>query len=189
MTLGYGMPYGSTYGGTHVTFDDPVFVSGGDVARVSWTPGSSAPNYEVFLNGEFFARIAGTEIDIPVPPGGEAVVEVIDCPDAVPQPAFNSSFHIGWFLASDSAKYRIEENVSGQWVVRRRFENLGEAYRLWQSRILEDVSTHQFRLIGVGADGNETTLSLSALMVRHPDTPSVSYAYDGGTNKVTVSAA
>jgi len=55
---------------------------------------------------------------------------------------------------------------------------------------LADDTTHYWRVIALDTAGNAgLEHNFTALIVRHPDVPSVSYAYSAVTGKVTLTAA
>lgn len=124
--------------------------------------------------------------------GESFVVEVLDDADLEPATGFPGRIRLGWTPADSTTKeYRVEEYVSAVWTERRRLRHQANVgwYR-FESRFLEDVTTHQFRVIAVGINGNETTLfTKSVLMVRHPDAPvadanlEAKIVYDGATPK------
>lgn len=124
--------------------------------------------------------------------GESLLIEILDDADLEPATGFPGRIRLGWTPADSTTKeYRVEENVATVWTERRRLQHQANVgwYR-FESRFLEDVTTHQFRVIAVGINGNETTLfTKSVLMVRHPDAPVADanlvtkIAYDGATPK------
>ena len=65
----------------------------------------------------------------------------------------------------------------------------------FDTRFLEDVTSHQFRVKGVnedtpknasGDDLDGSTTSVTCLMGRHPDVPDASYSYDKGDGEVDI---
>lgn len=142
------------------------------------------------------ALVAGptdlAEMEFGPEPGEGFVVEVLDDADLEPATGFPGRVRLGWTPAdSTTAEYRVEEYVSGTWTARRRLRHEdGKGWYRFESRYLEDVTSHQFRVIAVGTNGNESTLlTKSVLMVRHPDVPiadadlEASIVYDGATPK------
>ena len=80
--------------------------------------------------------------------------------------------------------------MESEWTERARVRHRETAYMQWMTRWLEDETSHQFRVVPVGTNGNEgTARTLTCLMVRNPTPPDVDYAYSNSTNKVTVSEA
>ena len=97
-----------------------------------------------------------------------------------------------WWASETPAAgyYSIEEYVAGEWVERAKVLDNGAGYFTWQSRWLEDVTTHQFRVVAAGADENQAAaVTVSGFVVRYPDPPDVTYTYDDSTNTVTIAAA
>lgn len=83
---------------------------------------------------------------------------------------------------------RFEEFVSAVWTLRKKVLTDGAGYYDFTSRFLEDETTHQFRAVPVGVNGNEgTPTTLSIFMVRNPDIPDVGFVYNGsGPATVTI---
>ena len=83
----------------------------------------------------------------------------------------------------------MEAHEGGSWVTRATIEDTGAGYYQWESGWLADVTSHEFRVTPVGADGNEgTATGWVVLMVRWPDPPEVGVTYAAGTGKVTIAA-
>ena len=123
-----------------------------------------------------------------VRPGDHPFIEVLDHPDDAPSPAFPGRLLLHWQGVSGAISYRVEELVSAVWTLRATIQDDGAGAYSWQSRWLEDVTTHQFRTSAVDAAGNVgTPVAVTFFLVRHPDAPSVTYAWSAGTTKVTIS--
>lgn len=181
-----------------VTYEAPVQLAP-NLWRVSWSSDLGAPpatGYRVFRNG---VQIGGTvyveSMDFTLDAGESLVVEVLDDPDASPSSAFPSRLTLGWRPVSGAASYRVDEYVASVWTARRVLLEDGSPYYRYETRVLEDVTSHQFRVVPVDEAGNDgTALSFTVLMVRYPDAPwpdaeaASHFAYDDGTNEVTVSA-
>lgn len=118
-------------------------------------------------------------------------IEVLDKACDIPQLAFPGKVTLHWLREGTAVEYRIEELVSAVWTDRGSLFDNGEPSYTWDTRWLEDVTTHQFRVIAIDAAGNEgTATTYSVQMVRHPDPPNVTYAYNGsGTPTVTITEA
>lgn len=177
-----------------VTYTQQVISSTRKRVAVASSLGSPPPDgFRWYRDG---ALIAGptdlAEMDFSVLAGESFVVEVLDDADLEPATGFPGRIRLGWPPADSTTQgYRVEEYVSGSWTERRRLQHQANVgwYR-FESRFLEDVTTHQFRVIAVGINGNETTLfTKSVLLVRHPDAPvadanlETKIAYDGATPK------
>ena len=176
-----------------VTIDPPTDLGDG-VFRVTWsTDQGDGTVFYVYLGGLFAFETQLTEWTFQTPAGGETAalhIEILDeepgyDPEVLPGRAL-----LCWYGVDDVDYYTVEEYVDSSWTERQRIIDRGEGYFRWRSRILEDVTTHQFRVTATGDNGNDSTaLSLTIFMVRVPDKPRVTYAYDDGTRKVTISAA
>ena len=167
-----------------VTYDAPEPV---DLVtmRISWSSDATTPvPFRVYLGGVLISQQDSDDgtgsIDVAIPPGAEPFLEVLDSSTAAPSLAFPGRVTIAWDGVTGAGSYRIEEYVSAAWTARQTITDRGEGAFLWASRWLEDCQTHQFRVVPIGTDENEgTPLSFSFEMVRHPNTPSVSYVLNG----------
>lgn len=164
--------------------------TGPESYRVTYTSSLSEPTYYLYQDGTLVAVTELTSWTFIVPMGESLNVEILDDPDELPQAAFPGRLTLAWEGSDSVEYYRIDEYVSETWTERARIYDTGVLYYSWQTRFLEDVTSHQFRIVPIGMNGNEGALkAFTVLMVRHPTPPSVSYAYDSETAKVTISEA
>ena len=172
-----------------VTMNPPEYLDGYTV-RFSWTSDLTAPTFHLWRNGVRLPDTIQNYITISVDPDEELMIEVLDVAGVLPQPAFSGRFTLCFRAVAGTDYYRIDEYVDGDWSESGRIDETGAMYYSWGSRWLEEGAVHQFRVIAIGVDGNEgAALAFSDLMVRHPDTPRVTYAYSAETSKVTIAAA
>ncbi|MHC4123925.1 MAG: hypothetical protein ACYSSI_10155 [Planctomycetota bacterium] len=169
-----------------VTMQPPIR-TGDRSVLLKYSSDLPTPTFYIYVDGVLVAETAQTEYTIVVSLNENVIVEILDDADAQPMQIFPGKLRVGWFFVEDTDYYRVEEYISSQWVERKRLpENNG--YLTWESRFLEDGQDHTFRVIPVGTNGNDgTEKQFTVLMVRHPDTPDVSYSYSNQTNKVTIS--
>ena len=163
----------------------PIIQVGAGSFLLRFSSDQGDPIFYIYLDGILIAETTATEYTIAIAAGNQAIVEVLDDADAEPTEVFPGNVRLGWFFVDGVDYYRIDEYIAGEWTQRARVTD-NQAYRSWQSRFLEDGGSHQFRVVAIGTDGNEATArEFTVLMVRHPDSPDVSYAYSAGT--VTIS--
>ena len=176
-----------------VTYDKPVRVDEWTFV-LRWTSDRTRPvPFRVFREGVMFAEFDSSdgegEIYITAAPGEYPFVEVLDHADAVSSIAFPGRLTLYWVGVTGAEYYTIEEYVSSVWTARDTVYDNSQGAFSWLTRWLEDVTSHQFRITAVDEAGNDgTPLSFTCVMVRHPDTPSVSMALTG-SRTVTISAA
>lgn len=158
--------------------------------RVEWSSDLSAPTFYVWQDGVLIATTDAGFLDFLVESDEALVVEVLDDANEQPQTAFPGRFTFQWEAVSGTKAYRVEEYLSGVWTARHTLQHVpGQTLYSWRSRHLEDDTTHQFRVIPIGDDGNEgTALAVSRLMVRNPDPPTQSFSFNSGTGGVTCNA-
>ncbi len=161
---------------------------------LEWTSDETTPvPFRVYIDGQevgAFDSADGSGSFVVTAGSGESVfIEVLDKACSVPSIAFSGRMRINWQAVVGASTYRVEEFVAAVWTARQTITDRGEGAFEFVTRFLEDVTTHQFRVIPIDAAGNEgTAISFTSLMVRHPTPPSVSYVYNGaGTPTVTIS--
>lgn len=155
--------------------------------RVSWSSDVEDPTFYVYVDGALYLTTMDTETIVTVDEGEVPIIEVLDDEDAIPTLAWPSRLTLCWYAEPDTGYYQVQEYVDEDWIARGNVSDRGEGYFKWQSRVLEDVTSHQFRIIPVGTNGNEgTARTFVCLMVRHPTPPDVSYAYSDSTHTVSI---
>ena len=164
---------------------------GGSSYIYEWTSDSGDPTFYIYdlAAGVLVTTTKGTSYTVTIEPGESAVLEVRESAYATIPRGYPGRLTLFWYATADTDHYRAEEYSGGQWVLRARILDDGRGHCHWHTRWLEDVTTHQFRVIPVGDNGNEgTAKTWSVLMVRYPDVPDQDFSYDEGTDKVTVAA-
>lgn len=147
----------------------------------------------VGLNGLLARTIESADgsgsIDIACGPEDGPALEVLDHAAQRFAAAFDGRATLAWDRVDDAAYYRIDEN-SGGWTERTRVMQTGDGAYAWKTRRLDDGATGNFRVVPVGRHGQEwPEIEFSFLVVRVPDVPKVTYAYDSGSGNVTIAAA
>ena len=168
-----------------VTINKPIR-SGQNKWTLKYSSDELDPVFYIYINGLLVAQTNQTDYDVPANVGENIIVEIFDDANAIPTEVFAGKIRLGWFSVEDTEYYRIDEYIDDAWVEVKRYPE-NNAYLLFESRFLEDCQVHQFRVTPVGSNGNEgDPKTFSVLVVRHPDTPEVSYEYSSGTAKVTI---
>ncbi len=172
-----------------VTLQAPVYV-GGRSWRLTWSSDLPTPTFYVWQNGILLETTTATSRVFTVDQNSELFVDVFD--DALSTPSFgvNGRITVGWQPVSGAVSYRVKELVGAAWTERMSITSDGRPWYSYQSRFLEDVTTHQFRVYAVSAAGNDSSaVELDVLMVRCPDAPKVTGTYNTTTDKITITAA
>jgi len=159
--------------------------------QLSFASSLADPTFYIWRDGSLIATTtASTYLDM-VPVGACPIYDVFDDAADEPSEVYPAYLHLQWRAVDNADYYRVERHNGSQWVEQVRITDDGRAgYYHWYSPRLEDDTTHQFRVVAVTDDGTESTaLTLSALMVRHPDPVAVSLSYDSQTQKLTISEA
>jgi hypothetical protein len=150
--------------------------------RISWAA-SAGESVDVYVDGVLVLSTSATECILSL--DDSSVVDVV-ASGAVPAEAYPRRITLAWPGAADVAEYRIEEYFGSTWTWRQTIANDGSPYFTWKTRVLEDETIHQFRIIPYDAAGNAGAAEeLSTLMVRIPDVPSVTWSIAEGQHVVT----
>jgi len=156
------------------------------VIEVAWSSDLEDPTFYVYRDGTLIATTKQTRMRFTVAPGEQLMLEVLDT-TAEPTEAFPPHLDLHWRAAADTDHYRIDEYVAAVWTERGRVRDTGRPYYTWRTRALEDVTTHTFRIMPVGTNGNDgSAVTIACMMVRHPDEPTATWLYNSGTRKVTI---
>ena len=160
---------------------------------VEFTSTLSSPTFYVYLDGVLVSKTQRANAVISIEPNIHYVLEVTDSASQTPTVIYPARWWINWQPSPDGGvhHYRVEEFVSSAWVLRAKVPHSGRSHYRWLSRQLEDVTTHQFRIVPVGTNGNQgTAATITSLMVRQPDIPSVVQSnYVQATRTITFNLA
>lgn len=156
--------------------------------RLNWTSDETNPTFYVYRDGVLIAQTTAVEWEVTVPAGGAApVFEVLDADDE-PTQGYPATVVLAWYAAAGAASYRVEQLDGVDWVEQAEVTDDGLGYLTWQSGTLADGTTHEFRVIPVGSNGNDgTAQAFDVLMVRYPDPPAPTIAYDPNAGTATLS--
>jgi hypothetical protein len=154
---------------------------------MTWSSDLEAPSYRVYVDGRLALETDLAEYLLRAEAGEYPVIEVLDDPDALPESLHPPRLDLWWLAVLAADYYRVDEYVNAAWIERARLREDGSGAYRWRSRVLEDEAVHEFRVVAVGADGNEAmAVERSALMVRVPDPPDAAYVYDVEAGTVTM---
>jgi len=147
-----------------------------------------SPTFYIWRDGSLVAAVTASSYTASVPQGEYPPWDVYDDPARKPDLVLPSRMLVQWAgLGANAASYRVEAYEDSEWVVKAKRAERGAAYYQWRSSQLADETTYQYRVVAVAPNGNETVCAaMSGRMVRVPDPPDVSYAYDADTGKVTI---
>jgi len=155
----------------------------------SWSSDLGTPTFYIYQDAVLVETTANTSKVFHVAINDGFVIDVLDDPDADPTTPYPGRITLSWYEVDDTHHYLIQEYVASVWTTRSLLFDTGDVFYTWESRYLEDVTTHYFRIIPVGDNGNSgTETGVSWLMVRYPNPPDVTYSYDAETQKITITA-
>ena len=173
-----------------VTIDRQI-PAGVGAERWEWSSDlGGTPTFYIYQDGSLIRTTQSTAQVFRAAAGETLSIEILDSASETPETAFPGRLTLSWEASTAVNYYLVEEFVASAWVERSRVADTAALYYSWQTRYLEDVTVHQFRITPIGTNGNTGAARVfSCLMVRHPDEPAVDYTYAAGTGRVTVSAA
>lgn len=154
-----------------------------------------SPTFYIYQDGILIAETEATQYTITIEAGAHYQIEILDSETETPAQAFPGYATLTWDRAlgtgstyfDNAAKYRIDEYVSSAWVERVTIDDQGEGFFEWTSRFLEDQTTHQFRIVPIGANGIEgRAVTKSIAMVRRPDKPTATCTYNDPAGTVSI---
>jgi len=161
--------------------------TGNGAFRFAWTSDAVAPTFYFYADGELVATT--TESFLLASGTAGVVYEVLDTPTP-PTAAFPATMVLTWYASNDAVLYRIEKQDGADWDEVAEITADERTYYTFRTSVLDDDTTHTFRVVPVSAAGNDgTPATHTALMVRNPDVPQVSYAYNAVGGTVTISQA
>ena len=166
-----------------VTETEPTSL-GGNTYLLNYTSDlGGTPTFRIWMDGIKIAETTETSFQVYVE-GDSPYFEVRDDANNPSLFSVSSVGNLWWLSVSGTEFYAVEEYVASVWTEKARvYHGTASAYA-WNTRPLEDETTHQFRIIATGSDGNTTTAaSWSGLMVRRPDVPTLTWVYNGSTPK------
>lgn len=156
--------------------------------RFAWT---ATGNVDIYSNSRLIEyNYEGASYDYESNTAYPPALEVVDTGDTPPDSYQHPSYlTLQWYGVDGASHYRIEQYVSGAWVIRRRLYDDGRGYFAIVTDELEDCTTQQWRIIPVDAyNGDGAALEYNVSFARVPAPPSVTYTYSATTGLVTVAA-
>lgn len=158
--------------------------------RLTWVSDETDPTFRIYRDGVLVATTKLATHLVRIDDGSFPVFEVLDDDEAEPQRSYSGRAEIAWFTHPDVDSYDVQEWDGAEWITRQTLRRDDRSYLRWSSRVLEDVTSHQFRVVPTGTNGNEgTDIELEIFIVHVPDPPQVTYAYDADDETVTITAA
>jgi hypothetical protein len=135
----------------------------------------------------FLIMTTGTSYDPPV-------LEILDADDiAIGRTSSGQKLPptvaMQWERVDEASQYKVEQYTSGSWSTIATMISGDSSYFSVNSPVLEDVTTHQFRITALDAGGNSSIVRLAnVFMVRYPATPVVTGTYSAVSGDLTILA-
>ena len=134
-------------------------------------------------------------------PGRSAFIEVLDDTSA-PQEAYPGEVLLQWYRVDGAVTYYVQEWIGEgaadgdlsvddvDWSTQRTVVESDEEVYSHLTEWLDDQTEYTFRVVPVNEENIEgESLMLTFTVVRRPDAPATTCAYDADTQRVTVAAA
>lgn len=154
------------------------------VYRVTAASDLPSPTFYWYVEGLFQGADKLPWRTFTVPAGSGPLVEVFDDVDDVPSLGWPGEVVFVWDHAAGAESYRVERYADGDWVEAGRVSGDLDRYR-FTVRDLADGVSHQLRCVPVSNGNDGLPLTGTVLMVRRPDMPSVTWAYDEATSTLS----
>ena len=153
---------------------------------IEFTSGLSDPTFYIYRDGVLVETTTETSFQVFLSPSETFRIEVFDDIGDVPGVGHSGHLLMTWRGVSESDHYLVQHFVDAAWVTVSRVQEIAQSVYVFESSFLDDMTTHQFQILAVGTDGNESDpLSFSGLVVRRPDRPRVIWDWDSGTGTLT----
>lgn len=137
-----------------------------------------SPTFYVYVYGLIYMTTKQTSFVISLSIGEEMDVEVFDRSESLDPPsvAHPPTMILTWAPVPGAERFRVDEGAvadpdiddDADWIERQTFLASGGRER-WESRVLEDDTTHHFRVTPIDSGGiRGAAIQFSSLMVRRP---------------------
>jgi hypothetical protein len=155
--------------------------------------GASNESFDIWLDGELLDTVTGGEYEC-AESGYDAQpphLEIVDDDSATyaENDLYPPYAILQWRMVTGADGYLVEEYLGGNWIRRKEVSESGAGYYWYKTRVLEDDTTYQFRVVAVDLNDNPgTPVSFDILLARNPSPPDVTYDIDGSNNLVVEAA-
>jgi len=151
-----------------------------------WTNGVAGTTYYVYRDGELIDTTTATSKVFVVAAGESAEIEVYDDGTA-PAVGYPSRIRLEWDAVAGTDHYLVYLLVISDWTPIGYVLSGSLSHYSFETPILDDCTSHQFRVIAVDTNNIESNPhQFTCLMVRRPTNPDVTYSYDAETGYVTI---
>lgn len=149
--------------------------------RFTFSSDLTDPTYYIYVNGDLVTQTRETFYDLTVGINTQIQFDVLDVADDLPEEFFPGTMTLRWDGTPDATSFRIEQYVGSEWVA--KYVVIADDSRVfhYESELLDDSETHQFRIVPIDNEGRDgTILEFEAEMCRYPDEPSQAMSITSG---------
>lgn len=158
--------------------------------RLSWTSSLESPTFYIYLDGVLADQTEAQTRQFEIAPGEQVDIQIFDSSSDTPEASYPGRVTLGWEWVDGAVAYRIQRWTGSAWEDYATVADAGQAAFTAQTPYLDDVTTHQFRIIAEDFQGLQgSAKEATVFMVRRPDQPSATVAYDDGTHVITAEVA
>uniref|UniRef100_A0A6M3IYE6 Uncharacterized protein n=1 Tax=viral metagenome TaxID=1070528 RepID=A0A6M3IYE6_9ZZZZ len=154
---------------------------------------SGTAPFDIYMEGKLFiGDLDESEIVINGDSAYEPpVIEVLDSTDSnePEQVTYPPYLVLQWRGNSAASYYQVDRYVGSAWTRQGTVKEDGSGYYRFDTDVLADETEHTFRVVPVDSDGNTGhSFSVTSLIVKNPDPPSIDITYNGVSGNAEVRA-
>ncbi len=176
-----------------VTFTRNELGFGGHTWYLEWTS-NTAPDgpFYVYIDGLLSETTYSPFRTFSLDDDEHIQIEILDSLSTTPTFSYPGRLVLSWDApAKETISYLVQQYVDSAWTdITTVTPVLNQTYFEYETAILDDVTTHQFRVIPIGVNNEQgTSRDFTVLMVRIPDQPDVAITYSQITGLATIADA
>ncbi len=163
---------------------------------LTWGSTLGTPTYYIYKNGVLDLITTEEQIQYDLQDGENIIVDVFDSISDTPGDAFPNFATLQWNPSADgeAKTYQVQQFIDSVWTVVSTLPDTGRPIYRYQTSILTDDVTHQFRIIPVDTNSaNQGSVrNITFRMRRYPPAPDANtddYVYVPVTGNLTVDEA
>jgi len=142
-----------------------------------WASGLASPTFYVYVDGVLAYTTTAQSGQFEAIAGETINVEVFDSSTDVPALFLPSRLHLTWDAVDDAEYYEVQEwDGVDSWDVLATIMSTGATYYRYETPVLDDCTTYQFRIVPTGTNRCEGHYrEITGFVVRIPAAPDVVY--------------
>lgn len=155
-----------------------------------WESDQASPTYYLYIDARLAETTTRTWKQLDVARGEVIQFDVFDESVSQPDPAYPSRALIAWDAVTDAVSYRIDQYVDSTWSELVLLRDTGATYYRYLTAVLDDDTSYLFRVVPIAENNIEgIAREVSLFMIRRPNPPDVTYAYNATSATITIDEA